>query len=184
TPYVGAAYVFARNGTAWSQQQVLIASDFVTDDRFGWSVGISGTTAVIGAEHSFRGAYAFVRQGATWAQVQQFQRRIGDIASSVAVSGGAVLVGSATNNAIDLDHGKGAVYVFLNSDSDGDGLPDDWERNGVTIDGKFINLPAMGANPLHKDLFVHADWMDPDPARRSVIFKPSAKAMKIVTDSF
>jgi hypothetical protein len=44
-------------------------------------------------------------------------------------------------------------------DSDGDGLPDVWERHGYTVDGVFVDLPAMGANPYHKDLFVWMDYM-------------------------
>lgn len=47
-------------------------------------------------------------------------------------------------------------------DSDGDGLPDDWETNGYDADGDGavdIDLPALGANPLRKDLFVEVDWM-------------------------
>jgi photosystem II stability/assembly factor-like uncharacterized protein len=44
-------------------------------------------------------------------------------------------------------------------DSDGDGIPDDWEVNGVTVNGEFLDLRAMGANPLHKDIFVEIDWM-------------------------
>ncbi|HEX3012111.1 MAG TPA: hypothetical protein VHQ70_08805 [Syntrophomonadaceae bacterium] len=44
-------------------------------------------------------------------------------------------------------------------DSDEDGLPDRWETEGVTINGEFIDLPAMGAKPDHKDIFVEVDWM-------------------------
>lgn len=40
-------------------------------------------------------------------------------------------------------------------DSDGDGLLDSWEICGV----EGVDLPAMGADPLHKDLFVEIDWM-------------------------
>ncbi|MBJ7328622.1 MAG: hypothetical protein JHC95_01925 [Solirubrobacteraceae bacterium] len=42
-------------------------------------------------------------------------------------------------------------------DTDGDGLLDGWERNGVRIAGDFIDLPAMGAKVDHKDLFIEAD---------------------------
>ena len=45
-------------------------------------------------------------------------------------------------------------------DTDGDGIPDDWERFGVSISGVFLDLPAMGANWLRKDLFVKTDWME------------------------
>lgn len=47
-------------------------------------------------------------------------------------------------------------------DSDDDGLPDVWEKNGVDVnnDGTIdVDLPALGADPLHKDLFVEVDWM-------------------------
>ncbi len=44
-------------------------------------------------------------------------------------------------------------------DADGDGIPDDWETNGVTLNGQFINLPAMGANPNKPDVFLQIDWM-------------------------
>ncbi|MFN8602300.1 MAG: hypothetical protein U0842_17690 [Candidatus Binatia bacterium] len=75
--------------------------------------------------------------------------------------------------------------MFLRSpDTDGDGLPDDWETNGVSFDGVFIDLPAMGADPRHKDIFVHAEWMQPDPARPAASFKPTARALKIVSDAF
>jgi hypothetical protein len=46
-----------------------------------------------------------------------------------------------------------------NPDSDGDSLMDGWEVLGVQFgDGSFINLPAMGANPLRKDIFVQYDY--------------------------
>jgi len=47
----GAAYVFARTGSVWSQRQVLSASDAVDGDDYWVSVAISadGTTALIGA---------------------------------------------------------------------------------------------------------------------------------------
>src|ERR1043166_7123941 len=40
----GAAYVFVRNGTAWTQQAYLKPSNTEADDRFGSEVAISGDT--------------------------------------------------------------------------------------------------------------------------------------------
>ena len=54
-------------------------------------------------------------------------------------------------------------YSSGNQDTDGDGLLDGWELNGYDPNGDGnpeVNLPAMGANPLHKDLFVEADYMN------------------------
>ncbi len=45
----GSAYVFTRNGTTWTQQAKLLASDGQSDDFFGWFVSLSGDTALIGA---------------------------------------------------------------------------------------------------------------------------------------
>ena len=44
-------------------------------------------------------------------------------------------------------------------DTDGDGLLDNWETDGLTIDGTTVDLPAMGADPQHKDVFVEIDFM-------------------------
>ena len=55
-------------------------------------------------------------------------------------------------------------------DTDGDAIPDSWELNGLDIncDGTLdLDLPAMGAHWLRKDVFVEVDsmdFLDPDPA--------------------
>src|SRR5262249_20993720 len=45
----GAAYVFTRSGTVWSQQAKLLASDGDDCDFFGDAVSLDGDTALIGA---------------------------------------------------------------------------------------------------------------------------------------
>ncbi|MBG0792251.1 hypothetical protein IYY11_02040 [Methylocystis sp. H62] len=47
-----------------------------------------------------------------------------------------------------------------NPDTDGDGLPDGWEVHGVN----GVDLRALGASPLHKDVFVWMDYMERDGA--------------------
>ncbi len=47
-------------------------------------------------------------------------------------------------------------------DTDGDGLLDEWETQGIDADFDGIaevDLPAMGADPRRKDIFVEVDWM-------------------------
>jgi uncharacterized repeat protein (TIGR01451 family) len=64
--------------------------------------------------------------------------------------------------------------IEVGPDSDGDGLLDDWEMNGLDVDGDGtidLDLPAMGANPFHKDLFVELDWRTGFPPRRAEIQK-------------
>jgi hypothetical protein len=61
-------------------------------------------------------------------------------------------------------------------DSDGDGLLDSWETSGFDADGNGtidVNLPAMGANPRHKDLFVELDT-----ANGRTLGREDIKAMK------
>lgn len=45
----GYAYVFQRCGTVWTRQEKLLAADGGSNDYFGWNVGISGNTAIVGA---------------------------------------------------------------------------------------------------------------------------------------
>ena len=45
----GSAYIFTRPGPLWSQQSKLTASDGAASDEFGYSVALSGTTALVGA---------------------------------------------------------------------------------------------------------------------------------------
>jgi hypothetical protein len=50
------------------------------------------------------------------------------------------------------------------ADADGDALPDAWETDGADVDGDGtvdLDLPGMGADPRHKDLFVELDHMPP-----------------------
>ena len=82
----GAAYVFVRTGTTWTQQAYLKASNTEANDRFGASIALFGDTLAIGAifedsngtgfggngadnSISNSGAvYVFTRTGTTWAQ--------------------------------------------------------------------------------------------------------------------
>jgi hypothetical protein len=116
-PYAGAAYVFARNGTAWSQQAYLKASNTGVHDKFGESVSVSGDTVVVGAsqedssttevnstpdQSAFNSgaAYVFVRNGTTWSQqayLKAGNAEGGDLfGKSVAVSGDTVVVGAVS----------------------------------------------------------------------------------------
>ena len=84
----GAAYVFARTGSTWSQQAYVKASNADAGDQFGWSVALShdGGTLAVGAQAEggagtgvnadqtdnsgpdAGAAYVFTRTGTTWAQ--------------------------------------------------------------------------------------------------------------------
>ena len=109
----GAAYVFVRSGGVWTRQQELTASDGAWDDAFGYSVSVSGDTAVIGAPGN-GAAYVFVRSGGTWSKQQELtasDETAGDyFGYSVSVSGGTALIGASAKNT-----NQGAAYVFVQS---------------------------------------------------------------------
>ena len=75
----------------------------------------------------------------------------------------------------DGDRSKIFFTITLQSasgDADGDGLLDVWESRGLDVDGDGtidINLPAMGVNPNHKDLFLELDYMPGQTTTRAGI---------------
>ena len=104
------------------RQQQLTASDPSIDQSFGFSIAISGDTAVVGAlarnvgANAQQGAvYVFMRAGATWTQQQVLTASdgaAGDLfGAAVALSGDDLLIG-ASNGA---RQGPGAAYVFSRS---------------------------------------------------------------------
>ncbi len=121
----GAAYVFTRSGSTWSEQAILSASDKSANASFGYSVSVSGDTAVIGASQADPGAvngagaaYVFTRSGSTWSEqaILSASDKSGsaNFGWSVSLSGDTALVG-----AVNADPGAvsnaGAAYVFTRS---------------------------------------------------------------------
>jgi hypothetical protein len=111
----------------WIQQAKLTASDGATHDFFGWTVAVSGSTAVIGSPGpgftttTYAGAvYVFAKSGGIWSQ--QAELTASDAAASerfgwsVAVdeNTSTVVVG-APNHTVGSHHGRGAAYVFVKS---------------------------------------------------------------------
>jgi hypothetical protein len=76
----GAAYVWARSGSIWTVQQMLMPADAAAGDRFGGAVALSGDAALVGAEgddsstdpeKSVGAAYVFARSVSGWSQQQK-----------------------------------------------------------------------------------------------------------------
>ena len=116
----GAAYVFVRSGATWTLQQKLTASDGHVDARFGYSVSVSGDSAVVGGPfgNGFAvGAYVFVRSGSVWTEQQKLQPLdlgLGDqFGSAVSIAGDTAVVGSPLHDPGPMD--AGAAYVFVRS---------------------------------------------------------------------
>jgi hypothetical protein len=140
----GAAYLFTRSGTVWSQQAYLKASNTEADDSFGSSVSVSGDTVVVGApaeDSSSTGvdgnqsdnsyfntgaAYVFVRNSGSWSQQaylkasyvynDPFHSLTDSFGTSVSVSGDTVIVGAPgeTSSGTGVDN-----FVFGGAPSSG-----------------------------------------------------------------
>ncbi|MGO8956778.1 MAG: FG-GAP repeat protein [Streptosporangiaceae bacterium] len=97
----GRAYVFTSTKAGWKQVAELRSSDATAGDMFGYRVGVSGTTAVVGALNhaSFAGrAYLFTKTAAGWKQAAELRgsdTAAGDeFGSAVAISGTTAVVGA------------------------------------------------------------------------------------------
>ncbi|MEM6397609.1 MAG: hypothetical protein AAF741_14770 [Bacteroidota bacterium] len=113
----GSAYVFRFDGTSWTQEAKLVASDGADSDEFGSSVSIFGDLAVVGAfgdgDNGFSSgsAYVFGFDGTNWSQLQKLTASDGtngdQFGASVDIYGNTIVIGSARN-----DNQTGAAYVF------------------------------------------------------------------------
>jgi hypothetical protein len=113
----GRAYVFAETAAHWNEVAELEGSDTVAGDFFGYSVAISGTTAVVSAPGFAKNAgrtYIFARTAAGWKQAAELKGSdtvAGDyFGESLAISGATTVVGAD-------GHAKsaGSVYVFTST---------------------------------------------------------------------
>ena len=157
----GSAYVYVRSGSAWSEQAKLTASDAAADDYFGYSVSVSGDSAVVGAHcdddngSNSGSAYAYVRSGSTWAE--QAKLLPGDGAAddlfgrSVSVSGDMAVVGADGDDDNGMD--SGSAYIFVRSGSiwseqakltASDGAADDRFGSSVSVSGDTAAVGALG----------------------------------------
>lgn len=163
-PLSGAAYVFRRTGSTWTNWTKLVASDGVSFDDFGCAVAIAGPTAVIGARRNRDGgvragaAYVYRRSGAGWAERAKLVPTGGAdgdyFGAAVAVCGGTVVVGAFQADPFGFD--SGAAYAFqgladctgngrpdacdialgISADLNGNGVPDECEKPGdLNCDG-------------------------------------------------
>ncbi len=149
----GSAYVFVRNGTTWTQQAKLTASDAAAGDQFGSSVALSGDTALIGAiydDHSGKdnagSAYVFVRNGITWSEQEKLIAA--DVATddrfgfSVAAFGDTSIVGIPFDD--DSGSNSGAAAVFVRSGTSWTQQAKLTAPDGATSDYFGISVAASG----------------------------------------
>jgi hypothetical protein len=144
----GAAYVFHRSGTTWSQEAYLKASNTEALDHFGNAVAVDGDTVLVAAKDEDSGAtgvggnqasnasgssgavYVFTRSGSAWAQQ-------------------AYLKASNTFTADLFGHrvaisGDTAAIAALSEDSDADGVDGDQTNNGAFNSGAVYVFNRSG----------------------------------------
>lgn len=119
----GAAYIFERVGTTWTQQQKLTAADGQSSDIFGSSISLNANTVIVGAFADDIGsnvdqgsAYVFTRTNGTWTLQQKLVSSDGQaddaFGFSVAISGDRAFIGAPTDDLGGFtDRGTASVFV-------------------------------------------------------------------------
>ena len=150
----GSAYVFVRaaDGT-WSQQAKLTAPDGAAGYQFGYSVSVSGDTAIIGSAYN-GSAYVFVRAaGGTWTQQAKLTADDGDYRMfgwNVVVEGDTAVIGAWGGDY--NDNWFGSAYVFVRAADNtwsqqakltaADGAAGDQFGIGVSVSGDTAVIAA------------------------------------------
>lgn len=115
----GAVYVFAFNGTTWTQQAKFYfdgEAEAGDDYQFGAGIAVSGNTAVIGAPGFYDpgAAYVFTFNGTAWTQQATLttadEANLDSFGTSIAMSGNRVLISASG------DDPGGAAYTFTTTD--------------------------------------------------------------------
>ena len=154
----GAAYVFTRGGTIWSEQAVLLASDADEDDFFGWSVAVDGDAAIVGAYMDVfetGKAYTYARSGTTWTEEAVLVASDAEIGAhfggAVAIDGATAVVGAYFASPSGVIQ-AGSAYVFTRQGTAWteqaqlvatDGATTDRFGNAVALEGDTILVGAF-----------------------------------------
>lgn len=148
----GSAYIFRRDGTNWTEQQKLTASDGAGYDWFGFRVSISGEYAIIGAQFdddnrvSSGSAYIFKREGSNWIEEQKLTASDGNIDDrfgiSVSISGDYAIVGAYGDD--DNGINSGSAYIFERDISNWTEKQKLTASDGSEFDGFGISVSISG----------------------------------------
>ena len=160
----GSAYLF--NTTTGRQIAKLLPRDGAAFDAFGWSVGISGTTAVVGAvvdgDNGYQSGSAYLFDTTTGQQLAKLlptDGAAGDLFGfSAAISGSTAIVGAFEDD--DNGRSSGSAYLFDAGAAPRGDMNCDGRLDGADIDPFFLALgdPAAyllqfpNCDPLNGDM--------------------------------
>lgn len=162
----GAVYVYTQSAGDWMEMQKLLASDGVSGDQFGYSVALSGNTALVGARHADiddtanqGAAYVFEYNGGVWSETQKLVVGDGEIHDRfghiVALHGDTAVVGGNNSNSefggVQPPLKPGVAYMYTRESGQWnltreftafDGRDDDWFGWAVSIDDSTLLIAA------------------------------------------
>jgi len=182
----GALYVFTESNGTWSQTQKLTASDGATNDSFGESVALDGSTALIGAYnatingHTWQGAaYIFTESNGSWSEGQRLTASDGtagaNFGNAVALNGSTALIG-ADASTVGGNTYQGKAYLFTESGGNwsqsdmfiaSDGAVDDYFGAALAWDGVTALIstphPTIGGNTWQGAAYFYEQAATPTP---------------------
>jgi hypothetical protein len=174
----GSASIYQYNGAAWVLMQKIADAEGATGDRFGYSVSLSGSYAIMGTpgfDFDLAGGYVdfgaasiFQFDGSSWGSMQKLQGNglTGDwFGVSVSIDGNYAIVGAYQENLTQSnpDQGTASIYRFDGSTwilvqkmFNVDGKPYDKFGNSVSISGDYAMVGIYnhdsGSNAAQADV--------------------------------
>jgi len=161
----GAAYVFDRIGSTWTQTAELIPSDVQVQDWFGWRVALDGDTIFATSPGdddlgSSSGAmYRFEKVGSNWTQAAKIKPSDGKASDSFGMSlafkGSAALVGAWAAGSTPSWAGKGYLFERVNGN---------WTQTTKLVATDADSSDYLGTSAaLDGDTFVLGAYQDEAP---------------------
>ncbi len=172
----GAAYLFIRNGTTWTQEAYIKQSNPDLEDYMGTSVALSGNTLVLGApgedsnaqginenesdntSEASGAAYLFTLENGLWAQSAYLKNSASaaghTFGTAVQISGDIIAIGAPKN-------GSGAVTIFTKNNSNWSETaiitsttprPDEDFGAALSLEGNSILIGAPGHDGSSSDV--------------------------------
>ncbi|MEO6720064.1 MAG: FG-GAP repeat protein [Ferruginibacter sp.] len=169
-PNQGSASIYQYNGSTWTLMQKLTDAAGGFEDRFGNSVSISGSYAIIGSylddigTNTDQGSVSFYHyNGASWVLTQKLTDATGAaldrFGTSVSISGNYAIVGANLDDVgANTDQGSvsiyqynGATWVLMQKITDATGEADAYFGTSVSISGNYAVVGAYGDDEVITD---------------------------------